>query len=223
MTQVLPAMQFLREEFRRRQAGDQTIQRDHPGLAEEHVILLLPDTQTLLTNWGTEAAKMPLAFDRLQVTRDLMLGQRCLAEGQFDLAAPLMLAALGRVRAQGWVWLALRERAPIALFCKECLARRLFVEQARQIRDTLLVGLAAEPPPQPRPGGLTLAEYGLLQRLHGPVSNKLLAREMGVTEAAVKFHLKNIYRKLGVHRRSEALSTASARGWIAPAAGHSGR
>lgn len=214
MTQLLPAMQLLREEHRRRQAGDLTWQRDHAGLADEHLMLLLPDSQTLLTNWGTEAADMPLAFERLRVTRDLLLGQRALREGRFDVAAPLMLAALARVQSRGWGWLALRERAGIAAFVQECLARRRFVEPARQIRDALLAGPEAAPQQGPRPDALTLAEYGLLQRLTGPASNKVLAREMGVTEAAVKFHLKNIYRKLGVHSRSEALTSARARGWI---------
>jgi DNA-binding NarL/FixJ family response regulator len=40
--------------------------------------------------------------------------------------------------------------------------------------------------------------------------NKHLARAAHITEDAVKFHLKNIYRKLGVHSRSEALAVLDA-------------
>lgn len=217
MTQVLPAMQLLREEHRRRLAGDLPLQRGHPNVPEEHVLLLLPDAQTVLTNWGSAAAEVPLAFDRMQAARGLMLGHKMLREGRFDAGAPLMLAALDLVEAQGWGWLAFREREGIALLCKECLHRRRFAERARAIRDTLLARSGDAAPPDPRPQELTSAEYGLLQRLTDPAPNKLLAREMSVTEAAVKFHLKNIYRKLGVHSRAEALVSAQARGWIAPA------
>jgi LuxR family transcriptional regulator, maltose regulon positive regulatory protein len=37
-------------------------------------------------------------------------------------------------------------------------------------------------------------------------SNKLIGRSLGVSEHAVKFHLKNIFRKLGVHSRAEAVA-----------------
>ncbi|MBI4922415.1 MAG: response regulator transcription factor [Devosia nanyangense] len=222
MTQVLPAMQLLREDHRRRQITDLSVLRDHPGLTEGHVLLLLPDAETVLTNWGTEAANIPLAFDRMRAARSLMLGGRFLRDGRFDPAVPLIMEALDLIEAQGWGWLALRERETITLFCRECVARRRFVERARQVRDTLLARPDAGPSADPRPLELTSAEYGIVQRLYGLTSNKLLAREMGVSEAAVKFHLKNIYRKLGVHRRSDALTTAHARGWIAPPPAHRG-
>jgi len=36
-------------------------------------------------------------------------------------------------------------------------------------------------------------------------SNKAIGRRLGVSEHAVKFHVKNIFRKLGVHSREEAI------------------
>jgi LuxR family maltose regulon positive regulatory protein len=41
-------------------------------------------------------------------------------------------------------------------------------------------------------------------------SNKAIARRLGVSEHAVKFHVKNIFRKLGVHSREEAIATSVA-------------
>jgi DNA-binding CsgD family transcriptional regulator len=212
MTQVLPAMQLLREDHRRRVSGNQTTPKGHLGLSDEQLIMLLPDVPMLLTNWGAEVNKVPLAFERLLVTRDLLAGHRALRVGQFDPAAPVLLAAIERMRRTGWGWLARSEHQTIAKFCQECFARRRFVGPAREIRDGLVSQF--RPSVVARPVGYTSAEFGLLLRLAEPRGNKLLAREMGVTEATVKFHLRNIYRKMGVHRRSDAVTKARDAGWI---------
>ena len=39
-------------------------------------------------------------------------------------------------------------------------------------------------------------------------SNKLIARDLGITESTIKFHLKKIYSKLGVNKRSTAVIEA---------------
>jgi LuxR family maltose regulon positive regulatory protein len=39
-------------------------------------------------------------------------------------------------------------------------------------------------------------------------SNKEIARDLGLAEATVKFHLKNVFGKLGVSRRAMAISVA---------------
>lgn len=213
MTTVLPAMQLLREDHRRRQGGEPAPGGDPPALDEGQVLLLLPDAETLLTNWGGTLAQAPLTFARSRAARDLALGARALHEGRFDTASPMLIAAARLIEGQGLGWLARRSRAPLDAFCKEALARRRFVDEARHLRGTLL---AEADPAAPRPAELTLAEYGILRRLDRQPSNKHLARELGVTEAAVKFHLKNIYRKLGVHSRQAALQGATARGWISP-------
>jgi len=223
MTQLLPVMQLMREDLLRRRAGDRTFLRDHPGVSERHVMLLLPDADTMITNFGTAIDEAPLAFDRTRAARDLALGWRQLVAGRFELAAPHMWAALDLIETQGWTWLALRERDTIALFCKECLVRRRFTDRARHVRDTLLASLLAPDSGNGLPAELTVAEFGVVKRLGGLTNNKLLAREMGVSEAAVKFHLRNIYRKLGVHSRTEAQMAAASRGWISPPRPHSGR
>lgn len=216
MTTVLPAMQLLREEYRRRQ-GEPTGPVEPPGLDEGQVLLLLPDAETLVANWGAGLADTPLVFARSLAARDLALGSQALRSGRFDAAAPRILGAARTVQDLGLGWLARRSQPILDAFCKEALARRRFVEDARRLRATLLAG---EDPGAPRPAELTLAEYGIVRRLDRLTSNKHLARELGVTEAAVKFHLKNIYRKLGVHSRQAALTSAAARGWIAPPARH---
>lgn len=65
-------------------------------------------------------------------------------------------------------------------------------------------------PNQPRAGTdlLTARESEMLEFLARDATNKEIARDLGLTEATVKFHLKNLYAKLGVGRRSLAVSVA---------------
>jgi DNA-binding NarL/FixJ family response regulator len=52
--------------------------------------------------------------------------------------------------------------------------------------------------------GLTSREVTILRAVAGGLSNKAISREMWITEQTVKFHLTNIYRKLGVPNRTAA-------------------
>jgi DNA-binding NarL/FixJ family response regulator len=51
---------------------------------------------------------------------------------------------------------------------------------------------------------LTEREISILKALARGLSNNAISREFWVTEQTVKFHLTNIYRKLGVRNRTEA-------------------
>jgi DNA-binding NarL/FixJ family response regulator len=63
-------------------------------------------------------------------------------------------------------------------------------------------------PPRERPKshsyGLTKREQEILRLVSEGKSNGEVARKLWVTEQTVKFHLSNIYRKLGVTNRTEA-------------------
>ncbi|MUZ56755.1 hypothetical protein GOZ86_03860 [Agrobacterium vitis] len=61
---------------------------------------------------------------------------------------------------------------------------------------------------------LTQQELKILSMLAEGASNKLIARNSGISEPTVKFHLKNVYRKLGCSRRHEAIAAAKALGWV---------
>jgi DNA-binding NarL/FixJ family response regulator len=60
--------------------------------------------------------------------------------------------------------------------------------------------------------GLTDRELEMLKALARGLSNSAISREFWVTEQTVKFHLSNIYRKLGVANRTEAARFAFERG-----------
>jgi DNA-binding NarL/FixJ family response regulator len=52
--------------------------------------------------------------------------------------------------------------------------------------------------------GLTLSEVRVLKAMAVGLSNKEIAKELWLSEQTVKFHLRNIYRKLDVANRTEA-------------------
>ena len=60
--------------------------------------------------------------------------------------------------------------------------------------------------------GLTRREVEILRLVSDGYSNGALARLLWVTEQTVKFHLSNIYRKLGVSNRTEASRWAQLNG-----------
>jgi len=63
--------------------------------------------------------------------------------------------------------------------------------------------------------GLTEREIGILKAVARGLSNQAIGRELWVTEQTVKFHLTNIYRKLGVANRTEAARYAYQSGLVA--------
>ena len=62
--------------------------------------------------------------------------------------------------------------------------------------------------------GLTPKESDVLGALARGLSNRAIAKEFWLAEQTVKFHLTNIYRKLGVHSRTEATRYAYEKGLV---------
>jgi DNA-binding NarL/FixJ family response regulator len=62
--------------------------------------------------------------------------------------------------------------------------------------------------------GLTRQETKLLLLACRGATNKDAAKALGLSETTVKFHLGNVYRKLGCRRRSEATAAAHALGIV---------
>ena len=64
------------------------------------------------------------------------------------------------------------------------------------------------PPPRPDAGGLTPRQLDVLRCLMRGQPNKLIAREMGLTEGTVKIHIAAILRVLQARNRTEAVVVA---------------
>jgi DNA-binding NarL/FixJ family response regulator len=65
-----------------------------------------------------------------------------------------------------------------------------------------------------RAAGLTERETSILAALARGLSNEAIGKELWVAEQTVKFHLTNIYRKLGVSNRTEAARLAYQQGLV---------
>jgi DNA-binding NarL/FixJ family response regulator len=63
--------------------------------------------------------------------------------------------------------------------------------------------------------GLTEREIAILKAVAQGLSNQAIGHQLWVTEQTVKFHLTNIYRKLGVANRTEAARYAHEHGLVA--------
>ena len=71
-----------------------------------------------------------------------------------------------------------------------------------------ILAAGARPEDALRDAGLTEREITMLKALARGMSNKAISQELWVTEQTVKFHLGNVYRKLGVPNRLAAAPVA---------------
>jgi len=76
-------------------------------------------------------------------------------------------------------------------------------------------GRRAAADPNAGHSNLTPRELEILRLVASGSSNGLIARQLWVTEQTVKFHLSNVYRKLGVANRTEAGAYAHMNGLAA--------
>jgi LuxR family maltose regulon positive regulatory protein len=87
--------------------------------------------------------------------------------------------------------------------------------------EGLLAGPRSAPPsadPQPASGRLSPSELRVLRYLPTNLTAPEIADELHITRNTVKTHMRNLYSKLGTHRRSEALARARDLGLLAPSA-----
>ncbi|MGT2461959.1 helix-turn-helix domain-containing protein [Sinomonas atrocyanea] len=79
----------------------------------------------------------------------------------------------------------------------------------------VFVSLPLDPPSSRAPQGagaeweLGEREEEVLRLLAGGLRNRAIAAELGLSENTVKFHLRNLFRKLGVSSRAEAVARAA--------------
>jgi two-component system NarL family response regulator len=85
------------------------------------------------------------------------------------------------------------------------------VQRGERVIPTAVAVRLAE---YPESSDLTEREVEVLQLVATGMSNKETAQAIGRTDETVKIHLKNIFTKLGVADRTEAVTVALARGLI---------
>ncbi len=161
-----------------------------PALSEAEVVLvadeeLLEETALAVADDGTQAILL-LSEDDHPASRLRALPLRGWGLVSPD-APPEELAAAIAAVAQGLVVL------------PKALTERLLQEPA-------VVEELSDPP--------TAREREVLELLGRGLSNKLIARELHISEHTVKFHVSSLYAKLGVGNRAEAVSQGARRGLL---------
>jgi DNA-binding NarL/FixJ family response regulator len=130
-------------------------------------------------------------------TKIVLLTVRMESDWLAEASAAGIDAAIAKSASPATVGLLVREVASGHVF-------HAFTPGRPQARDTSML-------PE-----LTARELEILRWVAAGSSNAGIARELYVTEQTVKFHLSNIYRKLGVANRTEASYFAHVHGLLAP-------
>jgi DNA-binding NarL/FixJ family response regulator len=111
----------------------------------------------------------------------------------------------------------------IAAGCDACLSKSAHLPSlGTLIREIVARNIVTALPPTLAEGKITLAggedltarEREILGLVSDGLTNARIGKELWVTEQTVKFHLSNIYRKLGVSNRTEASRYAYTHGLL---------
>jgi DNA-binding NarL/FixJ family response regulator len=147
------------------------------------------------------------------------------AQGAVLVAAGDPSAALAPLQAAAAAYYQMR--APYDAACVELLlaeAHRLLGDQGDaethgDAAGALFARLGLSPPPsaqthQPMPAGLTNREAEVLRLVASGASNREVGDKLWISEATVRRHLANIFRKLDVSSRTAASAWAHERGLL---------
>ena len=205
-----------------------------PAPGEEQLQLLLARVRAAQ---GAYAEALDL-LARVQATVDARQMRRLGLETQ--LCRATVLAAMGAERdAVPLLRTVLALAAPegyVRLFVDEGDAmRRLLVHLLPDLTDDGLCTYATRllqafpplptpapdqptpaPTPAPAPSALSERELEVLRLVAQGLSDRAVAEHLVVVTGTVKRHLSNIYGKLGVRSRTQALARARALGWLHP-------
>jgi len=136
------------------------------------------------------------------------------AQGNDEAAAQVLLGVVERTRGERERRMYIDEGPAMAERLRDLVRRpcapHLSPATLEYVAD-LLTGFAELAPGDARSrllADLTPRELEILRELVGGGSNKVIARAIDLNENAVKFHLKNIFRKLGVAGRGMAVTMA---------------
>ncbi|MEW6678078.1 MAG: two-component system response regulator NarL [Pseudomonadota bacterium] len=136
----------------------------------------------------------------LKVAKSISPDTRVVMVTVSDLAEDLVTAL--RTGADGYL---LKDMEPERMVesIEAAASGRVMVSEAL----TYLLARALRQHNRPRhaaEAGLTEQEERILERIAGGMSNKLIGKELDITEGTVKVHVKHILRKLGLRSRVEA-------------------
>jgi LuxR family maltose regulon positive regulatory protein len=141
----------------------------------------------------------------LRVLQAIALG----GKGQAGRAVDALEQALSLAEPEGYVRVFVDEGAPMVALLESVFERGRFAAYAQALLNALQpapVNTPAGPSPLVEP--LSEREREVLEVLALGHSNREIAESLGIATGTVKNHLKNVYGKLGVHSRTQAVRRA---------------
>jgi LuxR family maltose regulon positive regulatory protein len=186
-----------------REMGRTTLVRYHlaRGDADEARKLLGPSSETDAgpSPWGNRVELLALHALAKHAGGDSVQAQRDLDE------------ALGLAEPEGFVRAFIEEGEPMKRLLQEAARRDRHRAYALRLLQVMEAG--TRPPPAPEHGSapaplvepLTEREVEVLRLLQTSLTTPEIADELGIAPSTVRTFVKNVYGKLGVHRRLDAL------------------
>jgi LuxR family maltose regulon positive regulatory protein len=196
------------------QEGDITINDEIPYLREPEYLILL----RLLLAQGDYDAALTLSRRLLQQAEaarrmgrviEVLVVQALIFQGKEDIdqALAVLKRALSLAQQDGYVRIFLDEGEPMAKLLHIAKLRRIEIGYATELLSTMGEATAiTQPPTQFLIEPLSVRELELLKLIEAGCSNQEIADKLVISKATVKRHISNIYAKLGVKSRTQAVS-----------------
>ena len=111
-----------------------------------------------------------------------------------------------RIRYGTEIWIGVFSIAFLAIGI--FLSRRLFIPKTHIIEKEIVVSNFSVDEKQLEKSGISKRELEILQLINEGLSNQQIAHKLYVSENTVKKHVSNLFLKLDVERRTEAIKKA---------------
>jgi LuxR family maltose regulon positive regulatory protein len=130
------------------------------------------------------------------------------AQERNEAALAALEQALALAEAEGFVRVFLDEGAPMVALLRRAVARELHANYALHLLEEAGESIMSTASPQPLIEALSERELEVLRRVAAGYSNREIGQELVVAVSTVKRHISNIYGKLEVTSRTQAVAKA---------------
>jgi LuxR family maltose regulon positive regulatory protein len=172
--------------------------RLHLAQGRSHEALHLLDRQETAAQAGGRTGRLIEILGLQAVTLEIL--------GHHDTALSTLAEALRLARPEGYVRTFLDLGEPVGKLLRRALAQAPAPDYVASLLTALETNQALSPSPETLADPLTERELEVLRLLSAGLSNKKIAGTLIVAPSTVKQHLKNLYSKLDVHSRTQAVA-----------------
>lgn len=188
--------------------GEFSYLREPEYLVLLRLLLAQGDYDAALT-LGQRLLQKAETANRMERVIEVLVLQALIFQGKADMDQAL--AALGRALAfaqsEGYVRTFLDEGIPIAKLLHQARTHRIQAGYATELLDAMGEAVSAtQVPAQILIEPLTVRELEVMRLIEAGCSNQEVAAKLVVSIPTVKRHISNIYAKLGVKSRTQAVS-----------------